>query len=244
MKHRTLLAALAISCLASSALAADIGRSRPTLLAPASFTWTGWSIGLQGGMSTFGHVEDESHTDFGGGFVFDNNMATHLSGGVVGLRVNYDHQWGHFVLGGFADVNKTWLSGTYDLCSGCAGVSDIQTSKIDWFGSVGMTAGVAFDRFLVYGLAGGAYGVLNVTEDLDVPGLFSYKTTTKTGAIGPTFGLGMKYAITDNIVAGVEYRMVDLKAVSTDASDNLGYSYNRKLQAHTDMILGSLHYKF
>lgn len=244
MKKGIVLAALALSCVASLAHAADVSRPRSLVYAPTEFNWTGWSIGIQGGASTFGHVQDESHTDFGGGFSFDSDMSTHLSGGVLGMRADYDHQWGHFVLGGFADINKSWLSGTYDLCQGCVGISDIQTSKIDWYGSVGLTAGIAFDRLMIYGLAGGAYGVLNVTENLDVPGLFSYTTTTKTGAIGPTFGAGVKYAITRNLIAGVEYRMIDLKAVGTNSYDNTGFTATRDLKAHADIVQARLSYKF
>ena len=65
-------------------------------------------------------------------------------------------------------------------------------------------AGVAFDRFMPYITGGWAYG--NVKSSIPAIGFSSDRSHTGGFAVGG----GLEYAVTNNIIAGVEYLYVDL----------------------------------
>ena len=176
MKTRILglLAATALTTAGlSAASAADLPvRAAPPVIAVAPiFTWTGFYVG-----GNLGAGWRDSNDDpviltgpgipgglAGGTLIFgNNNDATFTGGGQIG----YNYQIGSWVIGAEADIqgidsgnnsNAVFIPGP-----GFAGTfvpGDFENGA-DWWGSVRLRAGVAFDRFLVYATGGLAY-----TED-------------------------------------------------------------------------------
>jgi len=178
MKTRifSLLAATALSMAAVSAVsAADLpvrtAPPAPIFQAVPVFTWTGFYVG--GNLGAGWRNDDNDPVILtgpgvpgglvGGTLRFDNNDdATFTGGGQIG----YNYQIGSFVIGAEADIqgidnndnNVTFVPGP-GFAGGVFVPGEFEDSA-DWWGSVRLRAGVAFDRFLVYATGGLAY-----TED-------------------------------------------------------------------------------
>jgi outer membrane immunogenic protein len=169
-----LLAATALTTAGlSAASAADlpIRAAPPVIAAVPVFTWTGFYIG-----GNLGWGWRDSNNDpvlltgpgvpgglVGGTLSFDNdNDATFTGGGQIG----YNYQIGSFVIGAEADIQGIDTNSNNRAVfipgpgfTGTFVPGEFENSA-DWWGSVRLRAGVAFDRFLVYATGGLAY-----TED-------------------------------------------------------------------------------
>ena len=177
MKTRLLglLAATALTTAGlSAASAADLPvRAAPPVIAVAPiFTWTGFYVG-----GNLGWGWRDSNNDpviltgpgvpgglEGGTLLFGNsNDATFTGGGQIG----YNYQIGSWVIGAEADIqginNDNNANVVFIPGPGFAGGDFVPgefENGADWWGSVRLRAGVAFDRVLVYATGGLAY-----TED-------------------------------------------------------------------------------
>ncbi|MCD6071213.1 MAG: hypothetical protein K0S42_1729 [Microvirga sp.] len=175
MKTR-LLGLLAATALTSAGLSAASAADLPARAAPPApvfapapiFTWSGFYVGVNAG---WGWRDDDQETvvltgpGIPGGLVgtlqFDDDNGGFTGGGQIG----YNWQFGSFVVGAEADIQ--WAdTGDQDAVfiagPGNAGVfrAGEFEGDADWFGTVRLRAGVAFDRVLVYATGGLAY-----TED-------------------------------------------------------------------------------
>jgi len=191
MKKYLLASVAAIGLVAAGAAsAADLPSRKGPVVAPVYapvFTWTGFYVGANAGYG-WGDVNGN------GGVAFTNTGD--LDGFVGGGQLGYNYQIGQFVLGLEADIQGADLSTGNSL----GGVR----VKTDYYGTVRARAGVAFDRFLPYVTGGWAYGNVKTS----IPALaFS---TDQSHTSGWALGGGLEYAVTNNLVAGVEYMYVDL----------------------------------
>lgn len=189
MKKYLLASVAALGLIAAGAAsAADLPSRKGPVAAPVYippvFTWTGFYIGANAG--------------YGWGNVNTNNWSNvgDLDGFVGGGQIGYNYQVGQFVLGLEADLQGADLSSGDNL--GLVGV------KTDYFGTVRARVGVAFDRFMPYVTGGWAYG--NVKTSIPSLGYSSDRSHTGGWALGG----GLEYAVTNNLIAGVEYLYVDL----------------------------------
>ena len=198
-----LLAAMAI---ASPALAADLPQPLPPAPQapvayipppPPVYNWGGIYFGLNGGYS-FGSSNWSSSGASGTG-----NF--NLSGGLVGGTLGANFQSGEFVFGIEGDLDWTDIKGSVSSTTICpfGGSCTFQTEN-DWLGTVRGRFGYAFDRVLVYGTAGGAFG--NIKPQL-TNALVGSSTSTE---FGWTAGAGVEFALPANFTARIEYLFVDL----------------------------------
>jgi outer membrane immunogenic protein len=96
--------------------------------------------------------------------------------------------------------------------------------------------GYAFDRWLPYVTAGGAYGNVKATVSVPVAGLSDSVSRSK---FGWTAGVGLEYAFLGNWTAKLEYLYVDLGSFDTGPSpivNNVSFNEN--------VIRAGLNYKF
>lgn len=119
--------------------------------------------------------------------------------GPVVLGVEQDFQW--------TDVKRDIVfPGFTPAVMGPGWAGNGVTAKLDWTGATRGTAGVAWDRFLVYAAGGLATGAMDVSPLYTRPG-FGQESRLHTGW---TLGGGLDYALTKDVFLGIEYRYVDL----------------------------------
>jgi outer membrane immunogenic protein len=205
MKTKRVLLASAVCLAPFAAHAADMAVKAPIYKAPPAFSWTGFYIGLSGGL-----VSQGSHVDafFTAPTVQDSFGITgsgFIGGGDVGYNWQFDPHW---VIGVEADLSGTSLDDSSSL--GTLPFS----SRLDALGTVRARFGYAFDRALLYATGGWAYGhVRNAVEG----GPGSLDGSTDRWESGWTAGGGLEYAITPNTwTVRVEALYVDLGSHTVD----------------------------
>jgi outer membrane immunogenic protein len=111
------------------------------------------------------------------------------------------------------------------------------TSQIPWFGTLRGRLGVAFDRLLVYGTAGGATGELR--SSFTIPG----GATSTTVTYGTwTAGGGLEYGITDNLSARLEYLYFATGNVNTGSIGPPSTAITSRMQEN--LVRAGLNYRF
>ncbi|HEV2571746.1 porin family protein [Methylocella sp. CPCC 101449] len=189
--RKTLLTAVALSAMASTAMAADLPRRAPAP-APAPmyvapiFTWTGFYVGAQ----------------IGGGWGRSEvaGINYNANGVVGGLHAGYNQQFGMIVAGVEGDFEATSMKG-----SAVDFFGNMYKTRVPWQGSLRARVGVAaFDRALIYATGGVAFA--SIKNDVIVPPFASSTTTTRAGW---TVGAGVEYAIDNNWSVRAEYRYTD-----------------------------------
>jgi iron complex outermembrane recepter protein len=156
--------------------------------------WTGIYLGINGGFTFGGSNWTDSVTGFSSG---DFGTSGFVFGGTVGAN----YQVGSFVFGVEADGDWADTSGfgTFTASPLCTGACFTTSS---WLSTVRGRAGYAFDRFLVYGTGGAAFG--NVRAN------FSNDPVTSSIEAGWTVGAGIEVAFARNWSAKAEYLFVNL----------------------------------
>ena len=213
MRFSILCGAVTAGVLATPALAADLGSVEPlpapdiVEAAPAN-NWTGFYLGVLGGYGW-----GTAGTDAAAG---DLDVEGFDIGGYAGAN----WQWGNFVVGAEGDLLFPFRDET------AGGISVDQGLN----GSLRGRAGIALDRFLVYGTAGGA------GTDLE---LSSAAGSDEQTLWGWTAGAGVEGQVLDNVTARIEYRFTDY----FDEDFNLGgANVNSDFDTHT--IRGGIGLKF
>jgi outer membrane immunogenic protein len=188
--------AAATIMVAGQALAADVPRMprKAAPLVPFYYNWTGFYVGFNVGYGTGTSTWDIP--------------AVSLSpkGMTYGATVGYNWQAGSFVYGIEADYSVSDVKGSLANCGGLAGVT-CETSN-PWLATFRGRLGYAFDRFMPYVTAGGAYGDIKAT--ISPAGL-----TANEAKMGYAAGVGLEYAFLGNWTAKVEYLYVNLGKFDT-----------------------------
>lgn len=221
--NRTLIASViagaAVAALAAApSRAADLGPAAPPQTyvappAPSAYDWTGFYVGINGG--------------YGWGR-FPNNGGAALGnagGGLVGGTLGYNWQFGQFVAGLETDLDWADVSDR-DAATGAH-------ARLNYEGTVRGRLGYAFDRILLYGTGGFAYGGVKV----GAPGVGNI---TQTGT-GWTIGGGIEYAVWRNLSAKIEYRYTDLGRNSYNFAAPVG---TVRAGYRGSQVLAGINYKF
>lgn len=182
MRVRVFLGAVLAGLIAAPALAADLGQVEPlptpqyTEAVPAN-DWTGFYLGALGGFG-WGRADTSTVGD------------VDANGFDVGGYAGANWQWGNFVVGAEADALYPFRDGTAGGLTAEQGLN----------GSLRGRAGIALDRFLVYGTGGVA------ATDLE---LSNAAGSDDDVLLGWTAGAGVEGMLSDNITARIEYRYTD-----------------------------------
>lgn len=231
---RFLAVIAAVSTLAvAPASAADMAVKAPPIVPPAVYNWTGCYIGGNGG-GLFAH---KHWTD---PLTGNTTANINISGGLGGVQAgcNYEFQK-HWVVSLQADYDGVSANGSYTNLV----TTHIYTANIRSLGSVTARAGYAWDRFLGYVKAGGAWerdgynGAVLATGFVD-----QIASQTRSGWTG---GVGGEYAFTSMLTGFIEYdyydfgnRYVPFTIVRT------GANFNYQIQETKSVIKAGLNLKF
>lgn len=235
---KILLSSVALVGLTAGAFAADLPSRRapaPYVAVPV-FTWTGFYAGVNAGYAFSDTSNSGRFGSFGvtpgtltpplAGYAGTVNVGPRASsndGFVGGGQVGYNYQIGNLVIGVEADAQYADLdrrrSGTVTTLSGPAvpgfiGAVNSSQPGIDFFGTVRGRVGYAFDRVLVYGTGGFAYGDAsrNNNQCQLADGSFAAGCSRNNNDFrtGYAAGAGVEYAFTPNIIGRIEGLYVDL----------------------------------
>ncbi len=172
------------------AMAADLPVVPPP---PPVFSWTGPYVGLHVGGAVAG-TTTVSGTTLAGTPV---NASFNRDGVFGGLHLGYNIQAGAFVIGLQGEYNFAGVTG-----NSTAGIFAL-SSALRQFGSVDGRIGLAFNRWLIYGIGGFAYADQRHSI---VTGAFDLTRDYAANEYGWDVGGGVEYALTNNWTARVEYR--------------------------------------
>jgi outer membrane immunogenic protein len=208
-----LLATVALTVLTAPVMAADLPvRPAPVYRAPPPvyvvYSWTGCYVGGHGGGVWIN--KDYSLTSvgtpwFGVNFPAAVDFGSHdASSWIAGGQVGCNYQVGNVVFGIQGDY--AWTDATASHIDPIVALTTLQ-STTNALGSVTARIGYAWDRFLGYVKAGGAWESDDYSWFVTaIPGLVTTASETRSGW---TVGVGAEYAFTDWFTAFAEYNYYD-----------------------------------
>jgi outer membrane immunogenic protein len=215
-----LLLTTTLIAVAAPAFAADLGSRRSPqqsfTQAPPSFTWTGFYLGANAGAVW-------------GDFSKAGRFIDPKAGFTGGITAGYNQQFGQFVAGVEGDYNYSGLGGRGFVVPGGATAKGELTS----FGTVRGRLGVAFDRALIYGTGGYAFGFSSVESGL---------LKSSSSHHGYVIGGGLEYAFTQNISAKAEYLYMPLDA--RNVASVPGFGVTAKSGVDANVLRAGVNYRF
>jgi outer membrane immunogenic protein len=200
---------LATSCLALSSaavMAADFPlQTKAAVVAAPAFSWTGCYVGAHVG---------------GGTMTSTNSEGTNGKGGLAGGQGGCNYQDGNWVFGVEGEGYWSGISSTQassnipNILNNNSSNSFSRTLKNDNDFSIAARLGITFDRTLIYGKGGWAWGAFK-NSSIDVCcGVGSTTTTTaQSGTLdGFLVGAGIEHALTRNWTVKFEYNFIGFGA--------------------------------
>ena len=256
MHIKTIASALTLALLSTTAFAADLpSRRAPPVYAPPPpipvFTWTGFYVGGQVGYefgrsnallydagTGIGLAANGSNANgvIGGGHVgyLFSTQSLPVLGSLFGRNGGFGFGTGG-VIGIEGDVDGSSARAAYGL----GGIADYSRRPIE--GSIRGRLGVAFDRVLVYGTGGAAFGDLRNTYVNTFNGLGDTYSHTR---VGYTVGGGVEYAFTNNFSVGAEYRFTDYGSFSDNLAVSTAGGGNVTHRETENRVQARFNYKF
>jgi outer membrane immunogenic protein len=242
-----------VAALLGSANAADMALKAPYAAPPATPSWTGFYIGINGGA---GWGTAASSIDLSGlaaalgagaaGVAGTFPIASHeLNGFLGGGQIGYNWQTGNVVLGLEGDGDWANVQGS----APCIVVLSC-SANVQWTADATARLGVLpTSNMLVYIKGGAAWAGVNYNLSgggalLAGASITSSLTTTKTGGL---LGIGTEYLFAPHWTAKVEYNYADYgnhtdTFTLTAAGASLGVPVQTSLQMHT--IKAGVNYHF
>jgi outer membrane immunogenic protein len=234
--RRYTLAALTAAGLAfglvQTASAADI--ARPVYKAPIvvpAYNWSGFYIGGNVGYGW----GDLNATAFG--FGLSDSINGWFGGGQIGY--NWQGLGSPWVFG--IEVDSQWANIDRNVTTIGAGVVANSFSTLNYFGTARGRVGYAWDRVMVYGTGGLAWGTNEVGLNVAV-GPFAAGVSQSNTHIGWTVGGGVEWALVDNWTAKVEYLYVKLNNENYFQNGLGGLGFDADVDVHTVKV--GLNYRF
>ncbi|MFB2550362.1 outer membrane protein [Ensifer soli] len=200
-----------------------------------SFSWSGFYVGGVAGYNWNDDLTSEYITATGA--ARNVTFAYSPDGISGGVKAGVNFEQGSFVYGLEADIERTSIKGTFIDRIEDLGRGD---DTYDWQASLRVRMGLAMDRVLIYGTGGVSFArIENTYTFVPTNTRESFSDTHR----GWTVGAGVDYAITDNWIAGFEYRHTEFDRfsnVSTVAFPGLTGTQEPK----SDALRLSISYKF
>jgi outer membrane immunogenic protein len=238
----------------ATALAADLPSSPPPVPYVPGFTWTGLYLGANVGFGGDRFVYPFTAAAVGGGAAFAGSVSITSSGVIGGGQVGYNWEFpNNFLLGVETDFDGAAIRGKVTAnvggtIGGPFGAGAEVGSTINYIGTVRARLGYAWDRFLVYGTGGFAYGQVNSSASVGVGaggGGGAIFASQNSGRVGWGAGGGFEYAITKNLIVKTEYLYVNLGTPTAFNQTLLGVvGVNVGEKTTVNIIRAGLNYKF
>ncbi len=207
--RRSLLLGTALTVLAGSAFAADLGTTMPYTAPPVApvplFSWTGCYIGgnIGGG---FGHTDIT-----GQGRIPSASVGTDTSGFIGGGQVGCNYQFTpNWVVGAEGMFDFGDIKGSQD--SGVRGELSTINSQTDWLTSATGRLGYSWDRWMLYAKGGAAWAHDNYV---------TFNAGDIETRFGWTVGAGVEWAFWNGWSARLEYNYYDFGTETFSFADSV-----------------------
>jgi outer membrane immunogenic protein len=202
------------------AAAADMAyKARPGAFAPP-YSWNGIYGGASGGYGWGKTRGNFLPAGFG--------PSLDLDGGMVGGQIGYNYQIGNWVIGFEIDYQWAQVRGSATFAGTLA------EAEIRSFGTARGRLGTAWDRLLIFGTGGGAWG----RGIAVVPGF----TSDAVNHTGWTVGGGLEYGLTPNLSAKAEYLYVRFNTQEYFTAQ--GCAVTCEVGAGVNVVRAGLNYRF
>jgi len=265
---KKLIFASALASVPSLAFAADLpARYQPALKAPPlpqAFSWTGFYVGFNvgGAFDNSDRIDVSGLTSILGTGPDALSLRNKSSGVTAGGQAGYNYEFSlgdrsGIVVGLEADAAYTDLSSNLPIDSGgiVPGSTVNLRSRLDYLGTIRGRLGYAYDRFLVYGTGGFAYGTVEHSASLDLPVVGTLANASlKTTEIGFAYGGGVEYALpidtffhltnTSAVTLKAEYLRYDLGDTNASFAALPAVSASIKLHDVGNIARAGVNYKF
>jgi outer membrane immunogenic protein len=261
---KSLACGIILLATSSAVNAADLSRQAVTaIMAPPSFTWTGFYVGGNlGYMYGFGNTVTTGTAAFqtlvAPGIV-PGRLGANRDGFLGGLQAGYNFQYGAAVLGAEADLQLTDLRRRASFTGAAVLGTQLTTSSradLRYLGTLRARIGFTpVERLLIYGTAGLAYGEVGTSGSVvgvQAPAL-SWNGSTSSTRAGWVVGGGLEYAVTNNLTIKGEYLYYDLGRTSVSALGNAavrsvaalnGIDYVARTENRGSIVRAGANYKF
>jgi outer membrane immunogenic protein len=229
------------SLVATPIMAADMAVKGPPAAPPPPPYWTGWYAGLNVG----GGWGDSKNTFIANlpAPTLAGTDTTRVDGVIGGSQVGYNWQAGLWVFGVETDIQGSGQRGSNNTaCSiaGCIvpGSTIADTEKLTWFGTTRGRIAVTWGSWLAYVTGGAAYGGINDTGVVTLPGVGTITVDKSNTQSGWTLGGGIEASLIGKWTWKVEYLYMDLGTLSALVHDPFIVGASVGGSAHfTDNIL-------
>ncbi len=236
---RNLLLGSAALLISGSAFAADLPSRKAPAVAYAApiFTWTGFYVGVEGGLDFI-----KTRGSFTTTLQTTGSYSTNKTAGLLGGLVGYNYQIGQLVVGLEGNLDAV-LGGKKSSTFLDSGLNLITAStRTTYAGDIRGRLGYAFDRALLFIDGGVAFGDAK-TSLTGAPGLGLTAVSLNTRNVGYTLGAGIDYAFTNEWIGRAEYRYSNFgsKSYATAAVRTFN---NASVKSDSSAVLVGLIYKF
>jgi len=269
MKKMLLAGTALLMVVSGTAMAADLSRPAPAPAPvytkapmPLPFTWTGCHIGGNIGgkwATTSGSVDIPAATGAGGAspastFALASTTASTLIGGG---QIGCDYQTGPFVLGVEGDGDWQKWSTTRSVGAPLPALfvtGDTFDVSSNWQASARGRLGYAMDRTMIYVTGGAAWTNVTVgTNFIAAPPFPATVASDSKTLLGGTLGGGLDYAVTNNLILGIEGRYTMYSSQTFNAgllSTSVGTGgfttapATQTIKLNTAEVMGKVDFKF
>jgi outer membrane immunogenic protein len=263
--YSRLVVAVSTLALVQIASAADLPHKAPvyTPPPPAVFSWAGFYVG---GNAGWGWLHDSGET-------FCVNPAGALNGPgcsaqtatgdqirgdgfIGGVQAGYNWQINNWVFGVEADFQDADIKGsiaapiylvTIVPIPPIVTATENASEKLEWFGTVRGRLGIAFDRVLIYGTGGMAYGHVKADQNsapVGAPASFLFPSSESSTKIGWTAGGGIEWAFSGKWSTKIECLYYDLGSISSAGRAVNGFMVGKDFDVRGEIARVGLNYKF
>jgi outer membrane immunogenic protein len=163
------------------------------------------------------------------------------SGWLAGVHLGAMKQFGSIVTGVELNMDGADINGSAGNCAG--GATVVCESKVNWLTTGLSRFGVAWDRWLVYGTVGYALAGVDHSVSAPVGGGVSISFNKQDVAHGIAFGGGLEFAVSKDLMLGVQYLHANLEARNEGLLFG-GVVTNGQRDLDLDIVTTRLSYKF
>ena len=230
------LCAAALILVSNQATAADFGDYVTPTSVTSGINWSGLHVGVSGGFTFNKDNSAYSYINVQPSDVGRLPTKAHLNvdGGIIGGSLGYDKQFGWTVLGIEGDFS--WTDIDQNAIQTVPGSPEIDFPRIrfetsyqmDWLSTIRGRAGLAFDRWMLYGTAGLAFAKVSLNSSVAIgdPVMGVLRGSTEETKTGWTAGGGAALSVTNHIVVKAEALYYDLGDVSIQSTSPIDPDHN------------------